>query len=214
MHEPEGSGRGRNGARTPDGEPPELVLASANPGKVAELADLLGGRYRIRPRPDDLAETIEDGRTLEANALKKAREVAEHTGCDALADDTGLFVDALGERPGVRTARYAGPDASDDDNRALLVEELAGRDGPEARRAEFRTVIALVRADGATVMAEGRVVGVIASEPRGGRGFGYDPLFVPDEGDGRTFAEMTLDEKHRYSHRARALAALIERLDH
>lgn len=188
------------------------MLASANPGKVAELADLLGDRYRVLARPDDLAGTDEDGETLEANALKKAREVVDHVGHDALADDTGLFVEALGGRPGVRTARYAGPEASDGDNRALLLEELAGREGPVARRAEFRTVVALVRANGSTVVAEGRVAGSIAAAPRGERGFGYDALFVPVEGDGRTFAEMSLDEKHRFSHRARALAALLDRL--
>jgi XTP/dITP diphosphohydrolase len=193
--------------------PPDLVLASTNPGKVAELADLLGGRYRVLPRPPDLAETDEDGDTLEANAIKKAAEVAAVTGADALADDTGLFVDALDGRPGIHTARYAGSSASDADNRALLLEELAGRSGPAARRAEFRTVVALVRADGSAVVAEGRVVGSIAEVARGDRGFGYDPLFVPAEGDGRTFAEMSLEDKHGHSHRARALAALIGRLD-
>jgi XTP/dITP diphosphohydrolase len=190
----------------------DLVLASTNAGKVAELADLLGGRYRVLARPDDLADTDEDGDTLEANALKKAREVAAHTATDALADDTGLFVDALDGRPGIHTARFAGPSATDAENRALLLDELAGRAGPDERRAEFRTVVALVRTDGSTVVAEGRVVGSIAGSERGERGFGYDPLFVPAEGDGRTFAEMSLDEKHGFSHRARALAALIDRL--
>jgi XTP/dITP diphosphohydrolase len=197
------------------GSRPELVVATTNPGKVAELADLLAGRYRVLARPADLPETIEDGDTLEANAIKKAGEVAAATGRDALADDTGLFVAALGERPGVHTARYAGPDATDDDNRSLLLAELARRgDGAQApgRGAEFRTVVALVRADGSTVVARGQVDGSIAEAPRGQRGFGYDPLFVPREGDGRTFAEMTLDEKHRFSHRARALADLAAQL--
>lgn len=190
----------------------DLVLASTNAGKVAELADLLGGRYRVLARPVDLADTDEDGDTLEANALKKAREVAAHTATDALADDTGLFVDALDGRPGIHTARFAGPAATDADNRALLLEQLAGRVGPDERRAEFRTVVALVRADGSTIVAEGSVAGSIAGSERGERGFGYDPLFVPAEGDGRTFAEMSLDEKHGFSHRARALAALIASL--
>lgn len=192
---------------------PSLVLASTNAGKLAELADLLGDRYRVVARPADLADTVEDGDTLEYNATKKATEVAAHAGADALADDTGLFVDALGGRPGVHTARYAGPEADDAANRVKLLGELSDREGPAARRAEFRTVIALVRADGSSVLAEGRVVGSIAPAERGERGFGYDPLFVPDEGDGRTFAEMSLAEKQGLSHRARALAALLAELD-
>lgn len=192
---------------------PELVVASTNPGKIAELADLLRGRYRVLPRPSDLPDTVEDGETLEANALQKAREVAAATGRDALADDTGLFVDALGGRPGVRTARYAGPEARDEDNRAMLLAELADRsDAAGERSAEFRTVVALVRPDGSAVVARGRVEGTIVTAPRGERGFGYDALFAPREGDGRTFAEMSLGEKHRYSHRARALADLIDQL--
>lgn len=192
--------------------PPDLILASTNPGKLAELADLLEGRYRVLARPDDLADTIEDGDTLEANAIKKAQEVSAHVGADALADDTGLFVDALDGRPGVRTARYAGLDASDEDNRSKLLDELSAWPTADGRLARFRTVVALVRADGSTVVADGRVEGTIATGLRGDRGFGYDPLFVPIEGDGRTFAEMSLAEKHRLSHRARALAALLERL--
>lgn len=191
---------------------PDLVLASTNAGKLAELADLLDGRYRVLSRPADLADTVEDGDTLEANAIKKASEVAAATGADALADDTGLFVDALDGRPGVWTARYAGPDATDDDNRAKLLGELAPWSDPAGRAARFRTVIALVRADGSTMVAEGQVVGTIATEQRGERGFGYDPLFIPDDGDGRTFAQMSLEEKQAMSHRARALAALLDSL--
>ncbi len=191
---------------------PDLVLASTNQGKLAELADLLAGRYRVLARPADLADTVEDGETLEANAIKKASEVAVATGADAMADDTGLFVDALDGRPGVWTARYAGPDATDDDNRAKLLAELAPWSDPVGRAARFRTVIALVRADGSTVVADGEVIGSIATEQRGGRGFGYDPLFIPDDGDGRTFAQMSLEEKQAMSHRARALAALLDRL--
>ena len=202
------------GADGPDPVLPELVLASTNAGKLVELADLLAGRYRVVGRPADLADTVEDGETLEANALKKASEVSANTGADALADDTGLFVDALDGRPGIHTARYAGPAASDEDNRAKLLDELstATATEPERRGARFRTVVALVRADGSSVVAEGSVAGTIAPEPRGDRGFGYDPLFVPVEGDGRTFAEMSLAEKHGFSHRARALAALLDRL--
>ncbi len=192
--------------------PPRLVVASANPAKIAELVDLLGGRYAIEPRPPELADTVEDGDTLEANALKKAREVASFTGVAALADDTGLFVDALEGRPGVHTARYAGESATSEQNVARLLAELDGLGDPAGRSAAFATVIALVEPDGTSTVAQGRVAGRIASAPRGEGGFGYDPVFVPLEGDGRTFAEMTPDEKHRYSHRARALQALLHQL--
>ncbi len=192
--------------------PPRLVVASANPAKIAELVDLLGGRYAIEPRPPELAGTVEDGDTLEANALKKAREVASFTGVAALADDTGLFVDALEGRPGVHTARYAGESATSEQNVARLLAELDGLGDPAGRSAAFATVIALVEPDGTSTVAQGRVAGRIASAPRGEGGFGYDPVFVPLEGDGRTFAEMTPDEKHRYSHRARALQALLHQL--
>ncbi len=191
---------------------PKLVVASANPGKVAELVDLLGDRYQLGPRPLDLPETVEDGDTLEANAIKKASEVAAHTGAPALADDTGLFVAALGGAPGVRTARYAGEEASDADNRTRLLAELIDHREPTERAAVFRTVMALVEPDGSSVVAEGEVAGTITVGPRGQRGFGYDPVFAPDEGDGRTFAEMSMEEKQRYSHRARALGALAKQL--
>ena len=192
--------------------PPRLVVASANPAKIAELVDLLGGRYAVEPRPPKLADTVEDGDTLQANALKKAREVASFTGVAALADDTGLFVDALEGRPGVHTARYAGESATSEQNVARLLAELDGLGDPAGRSAAFATVIALVEPDGTSTVAQGRVAGRIASAPRGEGGFGYDPVFVPLEGDGRTFAEMTSDEKHRYSHRARALQALLHQL--
>lgn len=193
-------------------ELPGLVLASANPGKVAELRDLLGDRYSVEPRPEDLAETIEDGDTLEANATKKAVEVAAHTGRVALADDTGLFVTALDGEPGVRTARYAGENADSEANVAKLLVALADADTDD-RTAEFRTVIALAPADGGEVLlARGSVVGRIAESRRGERGFGYDPVFAPVEGDGRTFAEMSIEEKHGFSHRARALQAMLDLL--
>ena len=187
-----------------------LVLASANPEKVAELVELLGDRYRIEPRPADLADTVEDGDTLEDNAAKKAREVAAHSGRTALADDTGLFVTALGGAPGVRTGRYAGERASDADNVAKLLSELAGA---ADRSATFRTVIAVADPDGAVRFATGEVAGRITEVPRGEDGFGYDPVFAPVEGDGRTFAEMGTSAKHRLSHRARALGAMIELLE-
>jgi len=189
-----------------------LVVASSNPGKIAELVDLLGDHFAVRPRPDDLADTIEDGDTLEANATKKAAEVAGHCGAVALADDTGLFVDALAGRPGVRTARFAGPDATNEQNVDKLLTELADVPDPADRRARFRTVIALVTPGGEVQLATGSVAGVIAPERRGADGFGYDPVFIPDDGDGRTFAEMSRADKQQISHRARALQQLLHQL--
>lgn len=188
----------------------QLVLATANPGKVAELTDLLGDRYRIVPRPGDLAETVEDGATLEENATKKAREVAEHVGAASLADDTGLFVEALDGRPGVHTARYAGPRASADENVERLLSELDGQVGAEGRAAAFRTVLVLWRPGEDPLVIEGVLNGSIAMTPRGARGFGYDPVFVPADCDGRTLAEMSADEKNRVSHRGRAIARLVD----
>lgn len=187
-----------------------LVLATANPGKVAELIDLLGDRYRIVPRPADLAETVEDGATLTANATKKAREVAEHAGAASLADDTGLFVEALDGRPGVHTARYAGPGATADENVERLLSELDGHVGAEARAAAFRTVLVLWRPGRDPLVIEGVLHGSIAASRRGERGFGYDPVFVPTDSDGRTLAEMSADEKNRISHRGRAIARLVD----
>lgn len=191
---------------------PVLTLATANPGKVTELVSLLGDRYEIRPRPADLAETDEDGETLEANARKKAAEVVGHCGTLAVADDSGLFVAALGGRPGVHTARFAGPDANHDENIDLLLAQLAAHPDPAERRAEFRTVIVAAWPDGRELVVDGRVPGSITAERRGDDGFGYDPVFVPDEGDGLTFAEMSLEAKNRISHRGRAIAALLDRL--
>ncbi len=186
-----------------------MVLASANPDKVAELIELLGDRFDVTARPDHLPETDEDQPTLEGNARKKATEVALATSAPALSDDTGLFVEALGGRPGVRTARYAGEHATDDDNVSKLLEELDGRTD---RGAQFRTCVALIWPDGRELIAEGRVTGRIATDRRGDRGFGYDPVFVPAESNGRTFAEMTRAEKGELSHRARALTALLDLL--
>ncbi len=199
---------GSSGAR------PKLVVASANPDKVKELVALLGQRYEVIARPDDAPETIEDQDSLEGNAIKKAIEIAEFTGCSALADDTGLFVEALDGRPGVYSARYAGEDASYDDNVTKLLGELeaAGAVDVEDRRAEFRTVVALINPDGTGVTGEGSIQGTIVAERRGDGGFGYDPVFQPDEGEGRTFAQMPTDDKHELSHRGRALVALEQGL--
>jgi XTP/dITP diphosphohydrolase len=189
----------------------KLVLASANPDKVAEIAAILGDAVDLGPRPPELGDVVEDADTLEGNARLKAVAVCEAAGVGAVADDTGLEVDALDGAPGVYTARFAGEAATYADNVAKMLRELDGV--PEAERgARFRTV-ALVRfPDGSEVVAEGVVDGRIATEARGDSGFGYDPVFIPEDGDGRTFAEMTPDEKHAVSHRGRAFRALAEKL--
>ena len=192
-----------------------LVVASANPDKVAEIAAILGpAGVELEPRPASVPDVVEDADTLAGNARLKAVAIAEAVGAAAVADDTGLEVDALGGAPGVRSARFAGEDATYADNVARLLAELerVGAVTTEQRRARFRTV-ALVRwPDGAELAVEGTVEGHIALEGRGERGFGYDPVFVPDEGRGRTFAEMSAEEKHEVSHRGRALRALAAAL--
>jgi XTP/dITP diphosphohydrolase len=190
----------------------ELVLASANPDKVAEIVAILGDvpGWRLLPRPTDVPDVIEDGATLVDNARLKAQALATATGLPAVADDTGLFVDALGGAPGVFSARYSGDGASYDSNVAKLLTELerVGANDPADRRATFRTVALVVDPDGTEVWAEGDVAGWIAPDARGAQGFGYDPVFVPDGYDGRSFAELSGPEKHVISHRGRAFRAL------
>lgn len=197
--------------------PTRLVLATRNPGKVAELAARLDGlgvalvSAADVPGAPDVDETAD---TLAGNAALKARALHAHTGLPALADDTGLLVDALGGAPGVHSARYAGPDADDAANRARLLAALDSlprtRSGGVAdRSARFETVLALAT-DAGLRFFTGVCSGRIATEERGAGGFGYDALFVPDDGDGRTFAEMTREEKGRISHRGRALAAFVQ----
>ena len=187
-----------------------LVLAPANPDKARELAALLEG-FEVVLRPVDLADVEETADTLEGNARLKAEAVVAATGELAVADDTGLEVDALGGRPGVYAARYAGPSATYADNVAKLLGELAGVPHAE-RRARFRTVAVAAFADRREIVAEGTVEGTVVDVPRGEGGFGYDPVFVPDDGDGRTFAEMTQAEKAAVSHRGRALRSLAAQL--
>jgi XTP/dITP diphosphohydrolase len=185
-----------------------LVLATANPDKAREIADALTG-FELVPRPADVPDVEENADTLEGNARLKALVLCEATREAAVADDTGLEVSALGGRPGVYSSRFAGEHATYADNVVKLLAEL---DGVADRRARFRTV-ALVRfPDGREVAAEGVVEGHVATEPRGDEGFGYDPVFVPDDGDGRTFAEMTLAEKQAVSHRGRAFRSLANEL--
>ncbi len=189
-----------------------LVLATTNRGKAAELADVLAAGLEdlvLVPRPPGLPEPEEDGDTLAANARIKARAVVEAIGEAAVADDTGLEVDALDGRPGLFAARFAGPGATFADNIAKLLAEL---DGVQDRRARWSTVALVSFPDGTDVQAEGTCDGVITEAPRGSGGFGYDPVFVPDEGDGRTLAELSRQEKNALSHRGRAFRALAERL--
>ena len=185
-----------------------LVLATANPDKAVEIAALLEG-FEVVPRPASVPEVDETEDTLEGNARLKARAVSRATDEVAVADDTGLEVAALGGRPGVWSARYAGPSATYADNVARLLAEL---DGMADRRARFRTAAVAAFPHGGEVVAEGWVDGEIARAPRGSNGFGYDPVFVPAGGDGRTFAEMTLGEKAAVSHRARAFTVLAAQL--
>jgi XTP/dITP diphosphohydrolase len=191
---------------------PVLVCASANPDKVAEIQAILGDAVELLARPAGLADVAEDADTLEGNARLKAVAVCAATGRPAVADDTGLEVDALGGAPGVYSARFAGEGATYEDNRTKLLIELAGV--PRAERGASFATVALVRwPDGREVVARGECPGWISEEPRGDRGFGYDPLFVPADGDGRTFAEMSEDEKHAVSHRGRAFRRLLGLLD-
>jgi XTP/dITP diphosphohydrolase len=184
-----------------------VVCASANPKKVEEVEALLDGVVRLLPRPPDVPDVVEDAGTLIGNARLKATAIARATGMPAVADDTGLFVDALNGDPGVDTAYYAGPNATHAENRAKTLVALQGV--PTNRRtAVFRTIALVVWPDGREVMAEGVCRGHIAIEERGERGWGYDPLFVPDDANGRTFAEMSEDEKHACSHRGRAFRNL------
>ncbi|MDA8146983.1 MAG: RdgB/HAM1 family non-canonical purine NTP pyrophosphatase [Thermaerobacter sp.] len=182
-----------------------LLLATRNPGKLREFQALLP-EYRVVGLADfpDLPTWEERGDTFEENATEKARLVGRHTGQPALADDSGLEVDALGGEPGVHSARFAGADADDAANVYRLLERLRGR---ADRRARFRCVLVLVLPDGRAFNAQGLLEGRIGREPRGGSGFGYDPIFVP-QGYRRTLAQLGPDIKNRLSHRARAVEAL------
>lgn len=189
-----------------------LVLATANPDKAREIAEILGPAVELVPRPAEVPEVAETGETLLDNARLKARALAAATGMAALADDTGLEVDALGGAPGVRSSRYAGEGASYADNVARLLGELADVPG-ERRTARFRTVVVVAFPDGRELVGEGVVEGRITTVPRGEGGFGYDPVFVPDEDPaGRTFAEMPAADKHALSHRGRAVQAVAAAL--
>jgi XTP/dITP diphosphohydrolase len=196
-----------------------LVTASANPHKVAEIEAILGAAIDVEllPRPADVGDVVEDADTLLGNARLKAQALRDATGIASVADDTGLFVDALDGAPGVHSARFAGPHASDDENCDRLLADLrqCGAVRPNQRVASFRTVAIVAFPDGSELWREGVIGGVIAPKRQGVGGFGYDPLFVPDivgAGEGRSFAELGVVEKNRISHRARAFTALAEAL--
>ncbi len=187
----------------------EIVFATNNKHKLSEIRRIAGHRLTILSLDDiglkgDIPETAD---TLAGNALQKARWVKEHTGRDCFADDTGLMVDALGGAPGVYSARYAGEHCSPADNVAKM---LAQMEGETDRKAHFSTVIALIEGDRETLF-EGSVEGEILTAPHGDGGFGYDPIFKPDESD-RCFAAMSDDEKNAISHRGRATRAFVDYL--
>ena len=188
-----------------------LVIGTNNVHKAREIKQILGSFYdeilSLKEAGIEL-EVEEDGETLEENAVKKATEAAKIAGCDTLADDTGLMVDALGGAPGVYSARYAGEDVSYEDNNKKLLKEL---DGIEDRNAKFVCVMALIK-DGKVITAKGEVPGIITTELIGEQGFGYDPLFFSTELN-KTFAQASAEEKNTISHRARALGALKEKLE-
>ena len=189
-----------------------FVLATANAHKAAEMRAVLDATgLVIVDRPTNVPDVDETDDTLEGNALLKATALCTATGMAAIADDTGLFVEALDGRPGVWSARYAGDEATYEDNVAKLLDELV--DVPDSSRgAAFRTVIAVVYPDGRSFCVEGVLDGRIVERPVGENGFGYDPVFAVDGAGGRTLAQMTAEEKNAISHRALALQALVEEL--
>ena len=189
----------------------KLILASNNAHKLVEIRAILGSEFDeilSMKEAGIVHETVEDGSTFLENAEKKAREIMEISGCCALADDSGLCVDALGGAPGIYSARYAGEHGDDKANNRKLLREL---EGVEDRRAHFACAMVLVRPDGSVVRAEGRMDGVIAYEEAGENGFGYDPLFYLPE-KGITNGQLSPEEKNAISHRANALHALVKKL--
>lgn len=189
----------------------KLIIASNNRHKTEEIKAILGSRFECIMTLCEAGiehETVEDGETFLENAEKKAREIAKISGSAAIADDSGLCVDALGGAPGIYSARFCGRHGDDEGNNALLLERLRGE---ENRRAHYTAAAVIAYPDGNIVSAEGYMYGKIIHAPRGNGGFGYDPLFVPD-GEARTLAEMSAEEKNRISHRGAALRALLSEL--
>lgn len=189
-----------------------MILASRNDHKVRELGEMLPG-VDLRPLPDDVPSPVEDGVTFTDNALIKARSAREATGESVVADDSGIEAEALDGRPGVRSARFAGEDATDGANLEKLLQEVAAAGG--SRRARYVCVIALIDEAGEEHIFEATCEGELLKEPRGDGGFGYDPAFVPDgtgPEDHRTMAELSPDEKNAISHRGKAAAMLAAQL--
>lgn len=192
----------------------KLIIASNNAHKIYEIKKILSGKFDeiLSLREAGVShETVEDGSTFMENSLKKAREIAEITGCAALADDSGICAHALDGAPGIYSARFAGEykgQESDDRNNALLLERLSDKSD---KSAHYTCAMSLVYPDGSEVCAEGYMYGKIIDTPRGSAGFGYDPIFVPD-GESRTVAEMSDDEKNLISHRANALKLLLSKI--
>ncbi|MFY9783802.1 MAG: RdgB/HAM1 family non-canonical purine NTP pyrophosphatase [Acidimicrobiales bacterium] len=188
-----------------------VVLATANPHKTEEIRQVLSAYdIELLPRPSDVPDVVENADTLEGNALLKANVLAVATGSPAIADDTGLFIDALDGAPGVFSARYAGEHASFDDNVRKVLLELEGVQGND-RSARFRTVIALANPDGTLWFVDGVLEGTILPGRTGQHGFGYDPIFAPAGANGRSLADLTPEEKNAISHRGIALRAFAEK---
>jgi XTP/dITP diphosphohydrolase len=188
-----------------------LVVATRNEHKLRELGEIVTG-VELEPLPPDVELPPEDGASFADNALIKARAARRATGTTAIADDSGIEARALGGAPGVRSARFAGPEATDEQNLSKLLREL---DRGDDRAVAYVCVIAHVDEDGDEALFEGRCEGTLAREPRGSGGFGYDPAFVPDDtgpDDDRTMAELSAEEKHTISHRGRAARRLAEYL--
>ena len=191
-----------------------IVLATGNPGKVRELQELLADScYEIRPQSDYATpEAVEDGLGFVENALIKARNASKHTGLPAIADDSGIAVDALNGAPGIYSARYAGTGASDEQNLQLLLQNMQGVDDDE-RTARFICLMVYVRhaEDPTPIICQGEWQGTLLREPSGENGFGYDPIFFVAE-KGCSSAELAADEKNRLSHRGKALQCLVQQL--
>lgn len=185
-------------------EPRTILFATGNPHKVEEVAEILGAAWHVEAQDPDVEET---GTTFEENALLKARALVETRGVGAIADDSGIEIDALDGRPGIHSARWT----EESDWIPRVLRELDGVEG-SARSGRYVAAAAVVWPDGREHVVRGTVEGSIADGPRGDNGFGYDPIFVPDEGDGRTFGEYTAEEKHAMSHRGRAFRSLLEAL--
>ena len=190
----------------------KLIIASNNKHKIYEIKKILGGCFEEIVSLKEAGidhETVEDGTTFMENAIKKAREISLLSGVAALADDSGITAHALGDEPGIFSARYSGGHGDDEANNALLIERLKDKDD---KGAHYTCAMALSYPDGRLVTAEGFMYGSIIEEGRGERGFGYDPIFVP-VGESRTVAEMTDEEKNAIGHRGKALEELLLKLD-